>query len=52
MGGYAIELGARRREIKDALDVVSPSRNPWSNDDARHVCVTESDVLSVKLAAV
>lgn len=48
---FTTELGARRREIKDVFSVVFPSRNPWSRDDARHVCHW-SGVLSVKPAAV
>lgn len=52
LGDYAVELGAGRREIKDVLDVVSPSRNPGSSDDARCVCHWLRVMwLSVKLAA-
>lgn len=48
-----VELRAKGREIKTVLDVVFPSRNSRSNDDARNVCrwLTESNVVSVGLTA-
>lgn len=49
-----MELRAKGREIKDVLDVVFPSRNSRSNDDARNVCrcLTENNVVSVGVAAM